>query len=143
MCGFFKNNLPVMSLKSGNPPSRMDYDHRVIIKSLWNDAAEARQIGARLQEQFAEHSFEPRIVQFWIAEIRGVCQDLDNEICSERPRLDDRDSKILAILDKSLFESPHSIAERLAFVQSTVLRYLHESLGFKSFHLRWAPHLDR
>jgi hypothetical protein len=28
-------------------------------------------------------------------------------------------------------------------VQSTVLRYLHESLGFKSFHLRWAPHLDR
>jgi hypothetical protein len=39
-------------------------------------------------------------------------------------------------LNKSPFESSRSISERLAFVQSTVLRHLHESLGFKSFHLR-------
>jgi hypothetical protein len=44
-------------------------------------------------------------------------------------------------LEKSPFESSHSIAERLLVAQSTVLRYLHESIWFKSFHLRWVPHM--
>jgi hypothetical protein len=56
--------------------------------------------------------------------------------------LDDLDSKVLAILDKSPFESTHSIAERLFVAYSTVLQHLHESLWFKSFHLHWIPHLS-
>jgi hypothetical protein len=44
-------------------------------------------------------------------------------------------------LDEPPFKSSPSIAERLAAVRSTVLRHLHESLGFKWFHLRWMPHL--
>jgi hypothetical protein len=47
----------------------------------------------------------------------------------------------LAILEKSPFESSHSIAERLLIAQSKVLWHLHESIEFKSFHLRWVPHL--
>jgi hypothetical protein len=47
--------------------------------------------------------------------------------------------KILAILNKSLFESAHPIAERLLVAYSTVLQHLHESLGFKSFYLHWVP----
>jgi hypothetical protein len=60
---------------------------------------------------------------------------------SGRHPLDDLDSKLLAILEKSPFESSDSISERLIIAQSTVLRHLHESIEFKSFHLCWVPHL--
>jgi hypothetical protein len=66
---------------------------------------------------------------------------LHDEIRSGQRPLDDLDSKILAILEKSPFESSHSIAERLFIARSTVLLHLHESIGFKSFHLHWVPHL--
>jgi hypothetical protein len=46
----------------------------------------------------------------------------------------------LAILDKSPFELAHLISERLVVAYLTVLQYLHEFLGFKSFHLHWVPH---
>jgi hypothetical protein len=44
-------------------------------------------------------------------------------------------------LDKSLFESARSMAERLWFDHATVLEDLHTSIGFKSFRLRWVLHL--
>jgi hypothetical protein len=55
--------------------------------------------------------------------------------------LDDRDAKILAILNKSLFESARSIAETLRVADSTVLLHVHDSIGFRSFYLHWLPHL--
>jgi hypothetical protein len=73
--------------------------------------------------------------------VRFDCQDLHNEIRTRRSSLDDVDAKILAILNKSTFESACSIAERLRIGHATVLEYLHVSIGFKSFHLRWVPHL--
>jgi hypothetical protein len=91
----------------------MEYDQRVIIKFLWNERADARQIIDRLQKQFAEHSYQLWTVQFWISEIWRGRQDLHDEIRSGRSPLDDLDSKILVILEKSPFESSHSIAERL------------------------------
>jgi hypothetical protein len=74
-------------------------------------------------------------VQFWSTEIQRGRQDLHDEICSGRALPDDFDGKVLAIFDKSLFESAHSIAERLLVAHSAVLQYLRESCWFKSFHL--------
>jgi transposase len=113
----------------------MDHDQRVIIKFLWNEGVDASQIAARLQAQFVEHAYQLRTVQFWITEIRRDRPDLHDDIRSGRPRLDDVDGKIVAILDKSPFESTYSLDERLLVAYSTVLQYLHESFGFKSFHL--------
>jgi hypothetical protein len=40
----------------------MDYDQRVFIKFLWNEGADARDIAARLQAQFAEHAYQLRTI---------------------------------------------------------------------------------
>jgi hypothetical protein len=75
------------------------------------------------------------MVRFWIAEVQSGRQDLYDEIRTGRLPLDDLDAKIMAILDKSSFESARSIAETLDIAHSTVLLYLHNSVGFRSFHL--------
>jgi hypothetical protein len=83
----------------------------------------------------------PRTVRFWIAEVRFDRQELHDEIRTGRRRLDDVDDKILAILNKSPFESARSIAEWLRTSHAAVLNYLHLSIGFKSFNLPCVPHL--
>jgi hypothetical protein len=45
------------------------------------------------------------------------------------------------MLDKSPFESAHSIVETLRVAHSTVVVYLCDSVGFRSLHLHWVPHL--
>jgi uncharacterized membrane protein YpjA len=113
----------------------MEYDQRMILKFLLNEGADARDITDRVQAQFGEHVYKLRTVQFWITEVWLGRQDLHDEIHTERPPLDDLDAKILAILDKSLFESAHSITKTLRIVHSTVLLHLHDSVSFRSFHL--------
>jgi hypothetical protein len=132
--------FPVWLLKSINGLFGMDDDERVIITFLWNEGADACQIAARLQAQFAEHVYQLRTVQFWITEIQCGRQDRHDEIRSGRHPLDDLDGKILAMIDKSPFESTHSIATRLFVAYSTVLQHLHEFMWFKWFHLYWIPH---
>jgi hypothetical protein len=104
---------------------------------------DCRQIAGRFQTQFGKNASQFRTVQFWITEIRLGRQDLHDAIRTGRPPLDDLDTKILTILDKCLFESAHSIAERLLIAHSTMLWHLHDSVDFKSFHLHWMwiPHL--
>jgi hypothetical protein len=94
----------IWTLKSGKSTFGMEYDQRVIIKFLWNKGVDASQNAARLQKQFAEHAYQFQTIQFWITEIRRGRHDLNDEIRSRRPLLDDLDSKILAILNKSLFK---------------------------------------
>jgi hypothetical protein len=68
-------------------------------------------------------------------------QDFHDEIRIRRLLLDDLDAKIMAILDKSPFESARSIADTLGIAHSTVLLCLHDLIGLISFHLHWVPHL--
>jgi hypothetical protein len=112
----------------------------VSIKFLWNEGADAGKIAARLRAQFSEHAYQLRTAQFWTREIWRCHKYLYDEIRSARSPLDDLDGEILVILDESPFESAHSISERLRAVYSSVLHHLHESFGFKSFHLHWIPH---
>jgi DNA-binding MurR/RpiR family transcriptional regulator len=80
-------------------------------------------------------------VQFGIAEDRRGRADLHDEHRSGRPSLDHIDSKILAILDRVLFESARSIAETLDVDHATVLHHFENKLGFKSYCLQWVLHL--
>jgi hypothetical protein len=94
-----------------------------------------------LQAKLAEHACQLQMVQFWITGIRIGHQDLDDEIRTGRSPLDDLEAKILAILNKSLFESVNSIVKRLIITHLTVLLHLHDSIGSKSFHLCRVPQL--
>jgi hypothetical protein len=132
------------TLKSVQGTFRIEYDQRVIIKSLLNEKADTRDMQIeydRLQAQFSEHTYKLRTVQFWITEVRFGRQDLHDEILIGRSPLDDLDVKSLAILDKSLFESARSIAETLRIVHSIVLLHLHDSIDLRPFHLHCVPHL--
>jgi hypothetical protein len=113
----------------------MEYDQRVIIRFLWNEGIDTNQITARLQAQFGEHAYKLRTIRFWISGASFSYQDIHDEICTSKPPLDDLDAKILAILDKSLFVSACSMAERLHVGHATMLERLHGSIGLKSFYL--------
>jgi hypothetical protein len=141
LCGFKKMIFPVWTRKSVQNTFVMDDGERVIIKFRENKGADACQIAAILQAQFAEYDYQFQIVQFWIAETRRCRQDLHDEIRSGTSPLDDLDDKNLAIIDKSPFEPALSIAKRVLVAYLTGLQHLHESFGFKSFHLHWVPHL--
>jgi hypothetical protein len=102
----------------------MEYGQRVIIKFLLKEGTDARdiadrfqtdfrQIADRLQAQFGEHTYQLRTLRFWITDIRLGRQDIHEEIRIGELLLDDFDAKILAILDKYLFKSVHSMAETL------------------------------
>jgi hypothetical protein len=52
--------FPVWILKSIKNMFGMKYDQRVIIKFLWNEKADARDIIARWQAQFNEHIYQLR-----------------------------------------------------------------------------------
>jgi hypothetical protein len=118
----------------------MEYGQKVIIRFLSNEEIAANEITTRFQAQFAEHAYKLRTVRFWIDEVRCGSvrfgrQGLHHEIRTGRRPLDDVDANILAILNKSPFESARSVIERLRVSHATMLNHLYLSIGFKSFHL--------
>jgi hypothetical protein len=120
----------------------MEHDQRVIIRFLSNEGIAGDEIITSLQAQFAEHVYKLKTVRFWIGEVRVGRQDPHDKIHTGRPPLDRIETKILAILNKSPFESARSIAQRLRVSRAIVLNHLLLSICFKSFHLRWVPHLS-
>jgi transposase len=119
----------------------MEYEQRVIIRFLFNEGVDARQIADRLRAQFHENADALRTVQFWIAELRRGREDLHNEPRRGRPLAENLPTKIQELLHENPFESARSMAETPQVSHSTVLKHLHEDLQFQSFHLRWVPHL--
>jgi hypothetical protein len=119
----------------------MKYDQRLIIGFLLNEGIDIRDIADRLQAQFDKHADKLRTIQFWITEVQFGRQDLHDEIHTGIPPLDDLDIKILAVLDKSLFESAYSISETLHVAHSMTLLHLYDSISFRSFYLYWVRHL--
>jgi hypothetical protein len=99
-----------------------------------NEGTNTRNIADRLRAQFAEHAYALRRVRFWIAEIWPGHQNLYDEMCIGGSPLGDLDAKILAILNKSSFQSTCSLAEALGVDCSTVLLHFHDSIDFGSFH---------
>jgi hypothetical protein len=51
-------------------PIRMEYEQRVIIKFLFNDGLDPRQLVEKLEAQFHEDGYSLRAVQCWIGEVR-------------------------------------------------------------------------
>jgi hypothetical protein len=114
----------------------------VIVKFLHDEKADVHDIAQRLQAEFAQDAYALRTVQFWIGEVRRGRQDIHGENCMGRPLLDDLDAKIPDILDKSPFESVRSIAENVRVGLTMVLRLLHDSISFRSFHFHSVPHVS-
>jgi hypothetical protein len=80
-------------------------------------------------------------VEFWIAEVQKGREDLHDELRPGGPPVPDLTRGIQEVLDHSPFESAPSIADILQVSRSTVLKHLHDDLGFRCFYLCWVPHL--
>jgi transposase len=120
---------------------RMEYEQRVIIKFLFNNGLDPRQILKKLEAQFHENVYSLPVVHFWIGEVRRGREDLHDEPRPGRRSEEHITAKIQELLDQNPFESPRSIAETLHISHSTVLKHLHDDLHFQSFYIRWVPHM--
>jgi hypothetical protein len=117
------------------------YEQFVVIKFLFNEAADARPTGEGLTAQFREDVSALRTVQFWTTELRRGREDLHNEPKTGRPSAENLPTKIQELLNENPFESARSMAEILQVSHPTVLKHLLEDLEFQSFDLRWVPDL--
>jgi transposase len=72
----------------------MEYEQLVIIKFLFNEGADARQIAERLRARFHEDACAFRTVQFWITELRRGREDLRDEPERGRPSAENLPTKI-------------------------------------------------
>jgi transposase len=114
----------------------MEYEQDVIIKFLFNEGADTRQIAERLTAPFHEDPYTRCMVQFWITELRRGQKDFLGEPRTGKPSAENLPTKIQELLYEKSFESARSMTEILQVSHSMVLRYLHEDLQFQSFHLR-------
>jgi hypothetical protein len=62
----------------------MEYEQRVIIKFLFNEGVDARQMAQKLRAQFYKDAYGLRTVQFCITELRGR-EDLHDGVRTGRP----------------------------------------------------------
>jgi hypothetical protein len=60
-------------------PIQTEYEQRVIVKFLFNEGLDPRQIVEKLETQFHEGAYSLRAVQCWIGEVRRGREDLHDE----------------------------------------------------------------
>jgi hypothetical protein len=114
----------------------MGHEQRVIIKFLVNYGLGADEIEEKLRTQFTENAYSLRTMQFWIAGMKRVCEDIHDEPHPGRPPAADFKRRTQEVLDHNPFESARSIAEILQISHSTLLKHLQEDLGFQCCSLR-------
>jgi hypothetical protein len=95
----------------------------------------------KLEAQFPEDAYSLRRLQFWIGEIKRRREGSHDAQQSGRRPVESFTAQIKILSEENCFISAWSIAETLQVSHSTVLKHLHEDLGFQSFYLRWVPHL--
>jgi hypothetical protein len=113
----------------------MELEKRIIIRFLYKEHAELRDIHARLSAQFDDAAYSLRSVQCWYQYIQQCRELLDDEPRSGRPPIDFRDIQILSSLEEQPFHSAYSLMEVLDASNTTILNYFRDSLGMKLFHL--------
>jgi hypothetical protein len=118
----------------------MEYEQRVIIKFLFNDGLDPRQIVEKLEAQFHKNGYSLRAVQFWSGEVRRGREDLRDVPRGGRASEEHITAKIQELLNQNPFDSGHPRPETLHISHSTVLKHLHDEVHFQSFYLRWVPH---
>jgi hypothetical protein len=82
-------------------PIRMEYEQRVIIKFLFNDGLNPRQIVKKLESQFQKDGCSLRTVPFGIGEVRRGPEDLSSEPRPGSPSEEHITSKIQELLDQN------------------------------------------
>jgi hypothetical protein len=78
----------------------MELEQGIIIRFLYMEHAEPRDIYARLSTQFGHTAHSLRSVQRWCQYIRRGRELLDDESRSGRPQIDFLDISILSSLEK-------------------------------------------
>jgi hypothetical protein len=82
------------------------------------------------------------VPSFGFGEIKRGREDLHDARRSGRGRIESLTAQIKVLLDENCFVSARSIAETLQVSHSSVLKHLHQDLGFQFFHLRLVPHMS-
>jgi hypothetical protein len=112
----------------------MELEQRIIIRFLYREHAEPRDVPARLLARFGDTVYSLRSVQRWCQYNRQGRELLDNEPRSGRLPIDFFDIQILSSLEKQTFHSGYSLTQILDVLHTTILNHLRGSLGIKLFH---------
>ena len=119
----------------------MELEQRHIIKFLSRKGLKLRAIVTELSEQYGADAYDEPSIKYWLHQLKLGRKDLSTQHVGGRPPLDDTDTGILSILQRSPFASVRTIGESLGIAPSTVYSRLVETLGFKNYILRWVPHI--
>jgi hypothetical protein len=115
----------------------MGLEQRIIIRFLYREHDELRDIHARPSAQFGDATESLRSVQRWCQYIRQGCELLDDEPRSGIPLIDFLDIQIPLSLEKQPFHSAYSVAEILDVSHTMILNHLRNALGMELLNFGW------
>jgi hypothetical protein len=125
-------------LKSASP---MKVEQRCIIKFLHLKGLKLGDIVVELSTLYGEDASTRSSIKYWLHQVNLGRTDLTTQRVGGRSSLDDTDAEILSVLRISPFSWVPTIADSLGIPASTVYLHLVEKIGFKTYFLRWVPHM--
>lgn len=114
-------------------------EQRYFIKCLYFSGDTPSDIIEKLADWFGDDAYKKTQVYFWIGEIKRGRKDLSDAPRSGRPRNEEIDSEINAILNLYQFASVRYMASIIQASTETIHRHLCD-MGYKNVALRWIPH---